>query len=260
MDIGSVQLSRVVAGHTGVLHLGAARAAKRGESGGRSVDRNPALAGAQNLFRSAAEAGVLCALHVSSAAVYELPPRQRPIAEEHPRAALRGFAWAENLVALEAWLDTFQAERRGTRVMRLRPHLIVGRGAAAPVRALLRALFSVRFVGRPPQLQCVHVDDVAQAILHALFHKDADGAFNLACANAATLKEMQRFNRRGLLPLPFPLAYRWLRLASRFDPAAEPAWMEMLRHDIVLDTTRARRRLGWKPRYDTIEACMRAME
>jgi nucleoside-diphosphate-sugar epimerase len=58
-----------------------------------------------------------------------------------------------------------------------------------------------------------------------------------------------------VLPLPFALARAGLRLARR---RARAAWLEVLRYDLVLDTSRARRRLGWKPHYDSVKACLRA--
>lgn len=260
LDMRSPQVTRVVAGMDAIVHL--ATAASLDADAERLADRallnDFTVHGAENVFRCAAEQGVRCLVHVSSAAVYALPARQRPITEQHPRGALPGFAWAEDQVALEDWLDVFQTENAAVRLVRLRPHLLVGRGASPRVRALLRAPFSIRLAGKPPRLQCVHVDDLARAILHALFRKDADGVFNLACANAATLTEMQRWHARGLVPLPFPLAYRLLRLGWRLGFSAEPTWMEALRHEIVLDTTRARRRLGWKPHYDSVETCLKA--
>jgi UDP-glucose 4-epimerase len=262
LDIRSSQVARLIAGMDAVLHLGTA--AMLDASGEKLRDRalltDIAVQGAQNLFRCAAEQGLRCVVHVSTAAIYALPPRQRPITEQHARAALPGFAWAEDHIALENWLDAFASENAATRLVRLRPHLLVGRRASPRVRALLRAPFNIRLAGRPPRLQCLHVDDLGRAILQALFRRDAEGAFNLACGSTATLHEMQRTLGRGLLPLPFPLAYQLVRLASRLGFMPEPAWMEVLRHEMVLDTTRARRRLGWKPHYETVAACLQAPE
>jgi UDP-glucose 4-epimerase len=262
LDIRSPQVTRLVAGVDAVLHLGTAAALDASGITGhdRPLRSDFSVQGARNLFRCAAEQGVRCLVHISTAAVYALPARQRPITEQHARAALPGFTFAEDQAALENWLDTFQGENSGTRLVRLRPHLIVGHRASPRVRSLLRAPFSIRLAGRAPRLQCVHVDDLARAVLQALFRRDAEGVFNIACTNAATLREMQRMSGRGLIPLPFPVVYQLLWLTWRLGVSPHPAWMETLRHEVVLDTTRARRRLGWKPNYDTVEACLTAAD
>lgn len=260
LDTRSPQIGRIMAGADAVVHLAStAIGDSREERRDRAVLRDLNLSGGQNVFRCAAQQRVACVVHLSSAAVYALPARRRPIDEQHPRAALPGFGLAEDQVALEDWLDAFEQEHEAMRLVRLRPHLIVGAHGPALVRRLLRAPFSVRFAGRPPRLQCVHAIDVARAILQALA-KEVAGPFNLACANAATLRDMQRIAGGGSIPLPFSLAYRLLRLGWGFGTGIEPSWADALRHDIVLDTNRARRQLGWKPQYDSVQRCLEASD
>lgn len=256
LDVRSAQLERLMAGIDSVVHL--AFVVMHGDLGpernDRGLIRDINLAGGQNVFRAAAAARVATVVHLSSAAVYELPARERPIPEVHPRKPLPGFAYAEDKIALEDWLDGFEREHRETRVVRLRPHVILGPHAQPYLRALARLPFYVRLSQPAPRLQVVHETDVVGAILAALTH-DARGAFNLATADAATLRELKPL----ALPLPFPFARMLVRLAWRLGWGTEPAWFEGLRHELVLDTTRARRRLGWRPRYDTVATCVKAM-
>lgn len=262
LDLASPHAARVLAGADAMVHL--ALAAEPDDADGAPRDPSAAegfyVGSAQNIFRAAIEQAVPRLVHVSSAVAYGLPARAQPIDEAHPRAALPGFAWAAHLVAFEEWLDIHEAQHPETRVIRLRPHLIVGRHAAPAVRMLLRAPFSLRFAGRAPRLQCVHVEDVAQAIMHSIERPDVAGAFNLACADAATFAEMQRRAGGGHVPLPLAAAYQWCRISRRFGQGADPDWLEWLRHDVVLDTNRARRRLDWRPRYDSTDACLRASD
>lgn len=255
LDLGSPQIARVMAGAEAVVHLAAATPDVEMTDGHAhdAARDNSVVHGGQNVFRCAAQQRVPCVVYLSTAAVYELPARERPIQEQHPRAALPGFAWAENHVTLEAWLDTFEQEHTEMRIVRLRPHLVVGAHGPRGVRQLLRTPFTVRLADTASRLQCVHALDVARAVQYAL-HRDVAGAFNLACANSASLREMQRLRGGGFISLPFALAYR---LARRYS-GTEPVWMEGLRHEVVLDTGRARRRLGWKPLYDSVSACLKA--
>lgn len=253
LDLRSPQIARVLAGADAVVHLD--------NSVRHDADAPSAESGVhpgQNVFRCAAQQDVPIAVYLSSAAVYELPARQRPIDEQQPRASPRGFAWAEDHVALELWLDTFESEHPSMRIVRLRPHLIVGIHGTPAVRRLLRSPFSVRLARTASVLQCVHALDVARAVQYALHRDVATGAFNLACTNTATLREMQRLSGGGWISIPFAIAYRLARRAARATGGGEPVWMELLRHEVVLNTNRARRRLGWKPLYDSVAACLTA--
>lgn len=257
LDVRSAQLARLMAGIDAVVHLAfvVMHGALGPERNDRALIREINVVGGQNVFRAAAAARVPAVVHVSSAAVYELPARERPIPEAHPRKPLPGFAYAEDKIALEDWLDHFEREHRETRVVRLRPHVILGPHAQPYLRALVRAPFYVRLSDPAPRLQVVHEADVVSAVLAALT-REVSGAFNLATADAATLRSLKPL----ALPLPFPLARGLVRLAWRLGHGTEPAWLEGLRHELVLDTTRARRRLGWRPRYDTVAACLAAID
>jgi nucleoside-diphosphate-sugar epimerase len=255
LDLRSPQIARVLAGADALVHLDSS---VRNDADAPLTESG--VHPGQNVFRCAAQQQVPIAVYLSSAAVYELPARQRPIDEQQPRAAPRGFGWAEDHVALESWLDTFESEHPSMRIVRLRPHLIVGTHGTPAVRRLLRSPFTVRLARTASVLQCVHALDVARAVQHALHRDVATGAFNLACADTATLREMQRLSGGGWISIPFAIAYRLARRATRATGGGEPVWMELLRHEVVLNTNRARRRLGWKPLYGTVTACLTAPE
>lgn len=254
LDIRSPLVARVLTDVDAVIHL--AVTPMRHGGGPEGVDRalmhNLNVGGTQNLAQLAAERRVARFILVSSAAVYELPARERIITEAHPRRALPGFAYAEDLIAVENLLDTLEPQYPRLAIVRLRPHVIVGPSHA---RALMRLPVYVRVTEPPPRVQCVHEDDLARAVVAALF-KDAKGAFNLACADALPLREMQRLRHHVAIPLPFPLARALLRLAWRLGASNDPAWVEALRHHLVLDTSRARNRLGWRPAYDSVRKCL----
>ncbi|MBI3900508.1 MAG: NAD-dependent epimerase/dehydratase family protein [Gammaproteobacteria bacterium] len=249
LDVRSPQIARLMAGMKAVIHV--PYPADREHEQQRDLQ----LQGGQNLFRCAAQQGVGCLVHLSTAAVYQLPARERPMSEKHPRLATPGLAWVEDQVAFEEWLDVFESVNSDQKIIRLRPHLIVGPQARA-ANALLRLPFSVRLATPHPRLQCVHEDDVGQAVMLALV-KDVSGAFNLACANAAALHEMQWERNGGLIGLPFPIANALLRAGHRLNIGIDPAWLEKARYDITLDTSAARRKLGWEPRYDSVKACLK---
>lgn len=225
----------------------------------RAHIRDVNLGGSRNVCTLAERAGVKTFIHLSSAAVYALPLQHAPATEDHPRGALPDFAYAEDKVALEDWLDVFEHEHPRLRIARLRPHVILGPQAQPFLRALLAAPIYPHLPRPAPLTQCVHEDDVAQAIELALF-APVRGAFNLACADAASFRDLQREVHGWALPLPLALVRGAFYAAWRYwGYGTDPAWLAGMRHTLTLDTTRARTELQWRPAHPTIDACLKAL-
>ncbi len=245
-----------------VIHLGFAAAGRRFGSFRltRETMRDINVHGTQNVFELAALQGVKHAILLSSAAVYKLDQFHRgSFTENHPRSTLPGFAHAEDRSSIEDWLDGFEPQHPQLRIVRLRPHVIVGPQAEPYVLDTLNTGLAPRFPDPQPLAQCVHEDDVVNAILTALF-SDARGAYNLATSNAMAVRDMQQLlhGRVRLLPLTLVrnvLTARW-RLSGK---GLAPAWVEGLRYNFALHSGRARRELGWKPRYDTVQDCLKTI-
>lgn len=107
----------------------------------------------------------------------------------------------------------------------------------------------------------VHEDDVGQAFVLCIVGAGPPGAYNIAGDGVITAAEIAR--QLGVLPLPMPvrLAQAAARAASALPslPFAPPVaeWAEAASHPSIIDTTKAKRDLGWHPRYSSVEA-MRA--
>lgn len=225
----------------------------------RETMRDINVGGSQNVFNLAAATGVKHLIHLSSAGIYALPARTDAIGEDHPRAPLPGFGYAEDKIAVEDWLDEFERVNPDVRVVRLRPHAILGPCAQPFLKQLLRMPLYPRLPEPAPRLQCVHEEDVVAAIRLALFNR-ARGAFNLATGDHTSLRELKRQLHPLALPVPVPWLRRALALGWRhWNWGTDPAWAEGLQHSLVLDTTRARTELGWVPRYGVVHTCHHAL-
>ena len=225
----------------------------------RELIRDINVNGSRAVFDSACAAGVSCLLHLSSAAVYGAWPDNPPrIAENQPRRVMHGFSYAEDKNAVEDLLDALQERTAGPRVVCLRPHVILGHNAQPFLTALLRQPFYPRFAPPAPLTQCVWETDVVDAILASLL-RPVHGPFNLASEPAMSFAAMQRQAHRLAIPLPFGLL-RWSqrRLWRLTAALEEPGWLDGMPHSLALDCGRARRLLGWAPRYDTT-ACIRML-
>lgn len=245
-----------LAGCDALIHAGfVVMRARLGRDRARMREIN--VEGSASLFAGARAAGVRQIIFLSSAAVYGLPAAQ-PVGEATPRASLPNFFYAEDKIAVEALLDDWGAQANAPRIARLRPHVILGPNAQPFLRLLLRAPVRIGLPMPAPQLQCVHELDVAAAVLAALKHA-AHGAFNLACADSASLGDMQAIlGTRGVRVSPrIAQAAMTLAWRARLAPT-DPAWMQALRFDLTLDTRRARTALGWRPHFDTVRACVLA--
>ena len=120
--------------------------------------------------------------------------------------------------------------------------------APVPVPALLPTL----------PMQFVHEDDVGQAFLLCIVGAGPPGAYNIAGDGTLTAHDVAR--ELGLAPVPVPLgmtqqaarALAALPLPSFAPPVA--GWIEAASHPAIVDSTKARQQLGWRPRYTGLEA------
>jgi nucleoside-diphosphate-sugar epimerase len=114
-------------------------------------------------------------------------------------------------------------------------------------------------VALPQPLQFVHEDDVGAAFMLALRGAPA-GTYNLAGEGTVSGGDLVR--ELGLTPLPVPGALtRALARGVNALPVRPPALeaVEAATHPVVLDASRARRELGWRPRYTSLEALRAAV-
>ncbi len=260
LDIRSPAVERHMIGCDAVIHL--AFVVMRGALGRRRHDRawirDINLDGSINVFQCAARQGVRRLIHLSSAAVYGNWPDNPPcITERQSLRPLPGFAYAEDKAAVEAWLDGFEAHAPGVHVVRLRPHIILGPNAHPLFAFILRQPFFPRLPDPQPLFQCVWEDDVAEAVLAALF-SGMRGSFNLAAEPALPFRDMLQHVRCAALPVPMALIRLAHRALWRFTGVAgEPGWVDGLRYSLVIDSTRAQRELQWQPRASVHECLAR---
>ncbi|MGE5088980.1 MAG: NAD-dependent epimerase/dehydratase family protein, partial [Candidatus Levyibacteriota bacterium] len=149
------------------------------------------------LLSAAHDAGVGSVVHLSSAAVYG---RGTDIAEDAPLAPLPRFRYALHKAEVDAWI----AQELPDAAV-LRPTIILGPHAQPLLMQIASAPLYVRLPEPQPRLQCVHEDDVAQAIALALTRR-ASGAFNLAAPADFSLRELVLARHPRARGVPLALA------------------------------------------------------
>jgi nucleoside-diphosphate-sugar epimerase len=229
------------------------------------------VTGSERLFDAAAEAGVGSIVYASSIGAYSPGPKDEPVDETWPTEGIASSYYSRHKVAVERYLDGFEARHPHIRVVRLRKALIFKREAGAGVaRLFLGPLVPRRLVrtGLVPILpsnprlvfQAVHSLDVGEAYRLAVVG-DARGAFNIAAEpvlDPAVLAQVL-----GAKPVTVPPALlRAVTQASwrlRLQPTSG-GWVDMAHAVPVMDTARARTVLGWAPRHDSRHALCEVLE
>jgi nucleoside-diphosphate-sugar epimerase len=240
-----------------------------GAASGEAI-RSVNVEGTLNAFRAAAAAGARRFVYSSSVAAYGFHP-DNPVGmtEDWPvRPAARLF-YAKEKAELERLLHAEAAGRpAGPALYLLRPSIVLGPHAVGakgvlpgPLAPLGRWLAGR--AGRLPvpvlvpalPLQLVHEEDVGQALLRCVVAAGPPGAYNIAADGIVTATDVAR--ELGMVPLPFParpaqLAAQAIAALPLLPPVAQ--WVEAASHPAIMDTTRARKELGWVPRFTALEA------
>ena len=251
-DVAAHDLVRLFRGCDAVVHLAWLVQPSRDVAALERVN----VEGSGRVFAAAARAGVGAVVHASSVGAYSPGPKDTRVDESWPTGGLASSTYSRQKAAVERLLDRFEAEHPAVRVARLRSGLVLQREAATELRKLFLGPFVpgvlvrrrlIAVVPRLPGLrfQVVHASDVAEGFVLAALG-DAAGAFNLAAEPVVDAAELARVVGALAVPVPRVPARALVDLAwrCRLHPA-EPAWLDLLLSVPVMDTTRARRELGW---------------
>jgi nucleoside-diphosphate-sugar epimerase len=232
--------------------------------------------GTLNAFRAGASAGATRFVYASSLAAYGFH-RDNPLGmtEEWPARPDANLFYAREKAEIEALLREEQGAHPELHVYVLRPPVVLGPNAVGaknvlpdrlePIGRRLARLVRSLPVGLPipvPRLpmQFIHEEDVAQALLLCIVGRGPAGTYNITGDGVLTADEVAR--ELGLAPLPVPTApvQTAARAVARI-PFAPPLaeWAEAASHPAIMDASKAKRELGWSPRYTSLEALRDAL-
>jgi UDP-glucose 4-epimerase len=263
-DVASSALRPLFEGADAVIHLAWLIQPGRDERVLRSVN----VDGSARVFSAAAAAGVRTLVYASSVGAYAPGPKERAVDESWPTTGIRSSFYARHKAEVERLLDRFEHEHGELRVVRLRPGLIFKREAASGIRRLFagpllpNALVRRRLIPVIPAhprlvFQAVHSYDVGEAYRLAVVNDGASGAFNVAAEPVLDPDELARAFGARKLPVHGGLLRRAASLSYmlRLQPS-EPGWLDMGLAVPVMDTTRARTELGWRPERSATNALL----
>jgi nucleoside-diphosphate-sugar epimerase len=230
------------------------------------------LEGSRNVFRAAIDAGAKRLVYASSVAAYGFhPDSPELLTEDVPARGTERHYYSAQKAELEAALWDL-LEDSGPDAYVFRPCIVAGPDALAMLETIPYVQLSDRMPGAVVRvldfmpalkpvipdpgvpLQLVHHDDVASAMRSAVLGQGEPGIYNLAADGTITMSDLARELGWYSVPVPDLAVGAAAELVARlpFMPA-EAQWIESIRHPVLMDTTRARQLLRWRPEHDAAE-------
>jgi nucleoside-diphosphate-sugar epimerase len=237
--------------------------------GSRAESARVNLRGTRNVFEATVAAGRPRRLvYTSSVAAYGYhADNPVPITEDVPPRGSPRHYYSEQKAACEAALAEITVGS-SLDVYVLRPCIVAGPTAPAlaeampwnqlpgPVKRVAQALPLLKppFPDPGTPLQLVHQNDVAAAIALAAMTSAPPGAYNIAGDGVLSMSDVAEALGARPFRLPRAAAPAASEAIARlpFVPSALE-WLHVGRTSVVMDTGRAKSRLGWKPKYTAAE-------
>jgi nucleoside-diphosphate-sugar epimerase len=235
------------------------------------------LEGSRNVFEAAVAAGAKRLVYASSVAAYGFHGDNPPLLTEDvpPRGTDRHYYSAQK-AELEGVLAEV-VDGTDTTAYVFRPCIVAGPDALmllenipyiqlsdrmpAPVLRVLEMMPALKPVLPDPGVpfQLVHHDDVATALRAGVLGRGSPGIYNLAGRGEPTMSDLATALGWYSVPMPEIAVDAAAGLVARlpFVPA-EAQWIEAVRTPVLMDTSKARRELRWRPQHDA-DATLRAM-
>jgi UDP-glucose 4-epimerase len=221
--------------------------------------------GTLNILRICEELNIGHVIVASSGTAYGAwPDNPEPLKEDDPiRVFPPTFNYAHHKGLNEQHCAEFIRKHPDVVFNIVRPCVVYGPNTQ---NYLSRYFASQPFVplvdGRDPNLQFVHEDDVAQ-LFSLLIEKKVPGAFNVAGDGVVRSSEVGAMLGKRAVKVPRWLYYAVIWTIWRLNlkaVEAPPGMVDYTSYPWVLDTTRAKELLGWKPKYmskDTLRIMFR---
>jgi nucleoside-diphosphate-sugar epimerase len=236
--------------------------------------------GTLNTFRAAAAAGAERFVYASSVAAYGFhDDNPVPMTEEWPTRPAARLFYAQEKAELERLLHEEAAAHPELGLYLLRPPVVLGPhtlgakdilpGPLAPLGRRLAGRLGRLPVPLPAPVpdvpvQFVHEEDVGRAFLQCIVAAGPPGSYNITGDGVLSGADVAR--ELGVIPLPVPAGFvhRAAKLAAAAPavPFLPPVgqWLEAVSHPSIMDAGKAKRELGWEPRYTSLEALRETIE
>jgi UDP-glucose 4-epimerase len=195
---------------------------------------------------------------LSSANVYgPRPDNAQFLGEDAPLMGSMDFPEIRDLIELDHLASSFFWKAREIETVILRPVHILGAVRNAPSN-YLRLPVVPTLLGFDPMVQLIHEADVVEAMVCGL-KRGVRGIFNVTGPGEVPLSAVLTELGRPVLPFPHPVARPLLSTLWRFRATSFPVpELDFIRYVCMVDGSRARNELGFRPRH-TLKETIRAV-
>jgi nucleoside-diphosphate-sugar epimerase len=193
----------------------------------------------------------------------------QPLTEEVAPKGTDQFYYSAQKAELERELHRLVGESELDTYV-FRPCIVAGEDALMLVEVMMQQM---QLGGRLPQItsflntvpflkpvlpdpgtpfQLVHQDDVAQALVASITGRGEPGIYNLAGDGTISFGDLASALGWYSVPVPGFAVDATAELVARIPFApAEFSWINAARVPVIMDTQKAREKLGWEPAFDT---------
>lgn len=230
------------------------------------------IGGSRNVFEAALATGAERLVYVSSVAAYGFcDDNPDVLTEDVPARGTKGHYYSAQKASVEEMLRRLAATST-TDVYVFRPCTVGGPGSLELIDKIPFLSWTdkvpdavVKLVGAVPLLrpvipdpgfpfQIVHEDDVASALASGVVGDGPPGTYNLAADGDISFADLARGLGWYSVPVPAIAIGTTARIVSRLPLLpASTEWINAVRVPVLMDTSKAKRDLGWVPKNDALE-------
>lgn len=178
------------------------------------------------------------------------------LSENHPQRGGFKSRFLRDRIEAENQMLKFSKKHPETVVTILRPCTILGPNIRNYKTNFLQNLLVFTVMGYDPLFQCIHEDDVIRAYKMAI-EEDFPGVYNIVGDGVLPLSKVLHLAGRLSLPVPAPVMYPVVQLLWYLNIIPAPSSrLDFLKYLSVADGDKAKKTMGFVPRYSTKEALL----
>jgi UDP-glucose 4-epimerase len=213
------------------------------------------IGGTRNVLAALQHAKIDHLIATSSTTAYGALADNPPLLDEDdPPRATPDFVYAYDKRLMDDMLHEFARHSPAIKVCVIRPCIVLGPNVSNYIAASLVAQpVATLLDGRNPEIQFIHEDDLVRMI-GLCVEQRAAGAYNAVGEGTLTTRDAARLQGKRVVPLPYMAVYGivWaLQKTRALDFSMPPGILEFFRNPWVASGEKARRELGFVPKYSS---------